>query len=171
MRLWIKSVVLFLLAALTQVSAEVTELSWDDLMPQDFDLYEEQSKIFSQYDIEKLIDGTPEAEEALARVQALSDNAPIVAALDGNSIKIPGFAVPLEYQERVTRFLLVPYFGACIHTPPPPSNQIILVEPAEPVPLRSLQGALYGTITVDQIESDIAISGYHLDMIKVEPYQ
>ena len=49
--------------------------------------------------------------------------------LNDKDVRIPGFIVPLEYKESeiVTRFLLVPYFGACIHEPPPPPNQTIYV--------------------------------------------
>lgn len=53
------------------------------------------------------------------------------AALDlqGKEVSIPGFMVPLEDEENeVTEFLLVPYAGACIHTPPPPPNQIVYVK-------------------------------------------
>lgn len=47
---------------------------------------------------------------------------------DGALVKIPGFMVPLEDDAyRVREFLLVPYMGACIHTPPPPPNQIVHV--------------------------------------------
>ena len=48
--------------------------------------------------------------------------------LDGATIRIPGYALPLEYDgKQVTEFLLVPWVGACIHTPPPPPNQIVYV--------------------------------------------
>lgn len=50
------------------------------------------------------------------------------STLDGVSIRMPGYALPLEYDgEKVTEFLLVPWVGACIHTPPPPPNQIVYV--------------------------------------------
>lgn len=54
-------------------------------------------------------------------------NAPVVKSLDGQQVKLPGYIVPLEVSEegRTTEFLLVPYYGACIHVPPPPSNQIV----------------------------------------------
>lgn len=43
-------------------------------------------------------------------------------------IVLDGYVLPLTWQgDRVTEFLLVPWIGACIHTPPPPSNQIIFV--------------------------------------------
>ena len=49
--------------------------------------------------------------------------------LAGQLIRMPGYALPLEYDGKaVTEFLLVPWVGACIHTPPPPPNQIVHVE-------------------------------------------
>jgi len=55
--------------------------------------------------------------------------------LIGKSVKIPGFAVPLEGDdgfEYIKEFLLVPYYGACIHVPPPPPNQVIHIILDEP---------------------------------------
>lgn len=50
------------------------------------------------------------------------------AELNGQNIRLPGYLLPLEFKEkRVTEFLLVPWVGACIHTPPPPPNQIVHV--------------------------------------------
>lgn len=53
-------------------------------------------------------------------------------AVVGQEARVPGFMVPLEdYLERVTEFLLVPYVGACVHTPPPPPNQLVYVKMPE----------------------------------------
>ena len=50
-------------------------------------------------------------------------------ALDGKTIRIPGYVLPLEFSgSKVTEFLLVPWVGACIHTPPPEPNQIVYVK-------------------------------------------
>jgi len=52
----------------------------------------------------------------------------VVDDLDGQHIRMPGFALPLEFSgSKITEFLLVPWVGACIHTPPPPPNQIVFV--------------------------------------------
>jgi hypothetical protein len=52
-----------------------------------------------------------------------------VAKLEGTKIRVPGYIVPLEDEtQTLTEFLLVPYMGACIHTPPPPANQMIYVK-------------------------------------------
>ncbi|PHR51256.1 MAG: hypothetical protein COA47_18160 [Robiginitomaculum sp.] len=55
--------------------------------------------------------------------------------LDGAYIRMPGFVVPFDLNSQgVTDFMLVPYLGACIHTPPPPANQLVLVRAATPWP-------------------------------------
>ena len=52
-----------------------------------------------------------------------------LAALEGKLVKVPGFAVTLEdWASSAKEFLLVPYVGACIHTPPPPPNQLVYIE-------------------------------------------
>ena len=62
-----------------------------------------------------------------------------VPGLDGVLLALPGFVLPLEYEDRkVTEFLLVPWVGACIHTPPPPPNQIVHVTAREPFEIRGM---------------------------------
>ena len=52
-----------------------------------------------------------------------------LAALDGKFVKVPGYTVTLEdWASSAKEFLLVPYVGACIHTPPPPPNQLVYIE-------------------------------------------
>lgn len=53
----------------------------------------------------------------------------ITTEFNGQSIRMPGFIVPIEFSANMvaTEFLLVPYAGACIHMPPPPANQIVRV--------------------------------------------
>ena len=68
--------------------------------------------------------------------------------LIGKSVKIPGFAVPLEGDdefEYIEEFLLVPYFGACIHVPPPPPNQVIHVILDKPVHFEVISFAIWIT--------------------------
>ena len=69
-----------------------------------------------------------------------------IRKLIGKPIKIPGFAVPLEGDdgfEYVKEFLLVPTFGACIHVPPPPPNQVIHVILDKPVYFEKLMYAVW----------------------------
>lgn len=75
-------------------------------------------------DIDGLLARRDEIRE-LKKMRAYS----VVTELDGASIKMPGYVLPLEYSGlNVTEFLLVPWVGACIHTPPPPPNQIVHVQ-------------------------------------------
>lgn len=56
------------------------------------------------------------------------------AELDGQNVRMPGYILPLEFSGKdITEFLLVPYVGACIHTPPPPPNQIVHVKSDKPI--------------------------------------
>lgn len=49
--------------------------------------------------------------------------------LDGRMVRLPGFMVPLEDNMKLVKeFLLVPDPQACIHYPPPPPNQQVLVQ-------------------------------------------
>lgn len=58
--------------------------------------------------------------------------------LDGETIRMPGYLLPLDITDgEVTEFLLVPWVGACIHTPPPPPNQIVYVQATTPWEVRS----------------------------------
>ena len=81
----------------------------------------ESRKEFADLNLDSLNDADPRAMKALEQLRNAWNNAPVVSSLNGSRIRIPGFIVPLENQRgQVTEFLLVPYFGACIHTPPPP---------------------------------------------------
>lgn len=47
----------------------------------------------------------------------------------GKEITIKGFMMPLDYDSKaVVEFLFMPYVPACMHVPPPPANQLILVK-------------------------------------------
>lgn len=135
--------------------AEPLELFWEDLVPDDFTATE-----------------APVVDHNNSMAQQ-SPNAPVVAALDGSEVKIPGFVVPLEGdKETLTEFLLVPYFGACVHVPPPPSNQIVYVKFAEGIPVENLYDAIWviGKLSTKGWSGDIATVGYSLTGMRVEPY-
>jgi hypothetical protein len=84
-------------------------------------------------DVARLSDADPRAMDALVNLRAAWANAPAEAAMDGKPIRVGGYLVPLDSDDdAVTEFLLVPYFGACIHAPPP-ANQVIHVVPRHPV--------------------------------------
>ncbi len=98
-----------------------------------------------------------------------------LAALSGKLVKIPGFTVPLEdWASSATEFLLVPYVGACIHTPPPPPNQLVYIEMDEGKRAK-LDGWnpvwVEGVLTIEMTESVYGYVGFTLSGQQVYPYE
>ncbi|MCH1601167.1 MAG: DUF3299 domain-containing protein, partial [Pseudomonadales bacterium] len=64
----------------------------------------------------------------------------------------------------------VPFFGACIHVPPPPPNQIIYVKYEQGVELDSLYDAYYvlGELNGQVVRNEMAESAYSLTAETVE---
>ena len=107
-------------------------------------------------------------------VQALFNAAPVNDDLNGKRVKIPGFVLPLEFNNTLlSEFLLVPYFGACTHTPPPPANQIILViPPASGLKVKSMDPVwVEGILTESRLNNDMGVSAYQLNAAKIAPYK
>lgn len=145
------------------------EISWDDLIPADWN----PEGFLSSLELDKLEDNDPRAAEALQRMREEWDRAPLVERMAGARVRIPGFVVPLETSgEKIREFLLVPYFGACVHVPPPPANQLIHVIPDKPVPggWNMLPVWVNGVMAVGRIDSDMGTAGYQLRAVKVEEY-
>ena len=94
--------------------------------------------------------------------------------LDGAMIRIPGFVVPLEFDEEqtISQFFLVPYFGACLHMPPPPPNQIILVNAPKGIQMSALYDPFWieGQLSTSFQENDMATSAYAMRLQRIEPY-
>ena len=94
--------------------------------------------------------------------------------LDGALIRIPGFVVPLEFDEEqtISQFFLVPYFGACLHMPPPPPNQIILVNAPKGIQMSAVYDPFWieGQLSTSFQENDMATSAYAMQLQRIEPY-
>ena len=146
---------------------------WDALMPKDWD----PMKAVKGIGILRLAamgDGDPRAIQALNELKRAWDNAPTEPSMDNARIRIPGFVVPLDAEgEALHEFLLVPYFGACIHTPPPPANQIIHVTLATPAKGVRLMDAVWvsGQLHIAVGDSSMGTSGYRMDGVHIAPYQ
>ncbi len=95
-------------------------------------------------------------------------------ALDGKKVRLPGFIVPIEYddEQNITSFFLVPYFGACIHVPPPPPNQIIFVSGAKGLKADMIYNPFWieGTISTTTMSHDLANSAYSLKATSISEY-
>ena len=98
----------------------------------------------------------------------------IIESADGDKVRIPGFVVPVEYRDEqvIKSFFLVPYFGACLHMPPPPPNQIIYVETEQGIIIDGLYDAVWvsGTLATELFEDQIATSAYTMKMSHIELY-
>ena len=94
---------------------------------------------------------------------------------DGSRIRLPGFIVPLEFDDEmnISEFFLVPYFGACIHLPPPPPNQIIFVEYPQGLQLDALYDPFWvtGTLKVQRVKNDTALAVYAMEAEDVVVYE
>ena len=152
-------------------NGEFSPLEWDTLIPEDW----RPDKLMAEYPIGEISDDDPRADELMKKLKALWDASPVVPGLDGKLVKLAGFVVPLEMDaETIGEFLLVPYYGACIHVPPPPSNQTVYIRTAEGAEYR---GGLFdtvwvsGTLRVESVSSGLAEAGYRIQAIKVEAYE
>lgn len=150
---------------------KVKQLDWDALIPEDW----QPETLMRDVDIENLSDDDPRAQQLLDKLRALWDKAPVVPTLEGQRVKLPGFVVPLEMDAtKIDQFLLVPYYGACIHIPPPPANQTIQVVTREG---KAFEGQLFdvvwvtGTMRVERLSSDLAEAGYRLEDASVVRYE
>jgi hypothetical protein len=98
----------------------------------------------------------------------------LLKAVDGTVVRIPGFVVPLDdLAEEGAEFLLVPYYGACIHTPPPPPNQMVLVrmDGNKTVKLSLFEPVwLEGRLRIRNVDSPYGAVGYEMAGLKVAPY-
>jgi len=156
----------------TEAASEALELVWDDLIPEDWEPPNPLADL-SDDEYANLMDGTEEAERLMSDLRAAWDNAPVVEKLDGKTVRLPGFVVPLDFEaEKIREFLLVPYFGACIHVPPPPANQIVFVTSDEGIEIEKLYDAVLieGVMETKAVSSSLAQAGYTMHAIRVSPY-
>ncbi len=113
-----------------------------------------------------------------AQLRALNtqtgETGPVLRGLNGRTVRIPGFIVPLEdFQEVFKEFLLVPYYGACVHTPPPPPNQMIYATASG----RSVRAEwwapvwLEGTLTITPYRSVYGVAGFRMTVDRITPYR
>jgi len=146
------------------------EILWPALLPEGWTV----EGIMEKLNLNDLGDNDPKAREMLQKVREMWDNAPVNPKLDNRRVRIPGFVVPLDGQREKTReFLLVPYFGACIHAPAPPANQVIHAVIDKSVKSANLSPAMWISGTIRTVRSDtrMGVSGYEMTVDKVEPYQ
>lgn len=143
-------------------AARPKEIGWDDLIPPGVPYAE----IIGEGNLDEVNDTWSPVFDANATK--------LNEALDGAYIRMPGFILPLEISTKgVTNFILVPYVGACIHTPPPPPNQLIFAQTKEPWPNEELWAPVWvvGTMYTRLQTTELAETGYALNVESMEIYE
>ena len=148
-------------------------IDWKHLVPAGYD----PNQLFRKYekDVSTLRDNDPRAERAAERLRQAWENAPVVATLNNKMVKLAGFVVALEGDGKaVSEFLLVPYFGACIHVPPPPSNQVVLVRTGnKPFKVNQMfdMVSVTGRLRTERARNDLASASYIIEATQVEVHK
>lgn len=142
--------------------AEPVETDWLALLPKD--------------EVEALTSGTSDQAPVNHETRgAQTGSNRTVPEMDGKAIRIAGYVVPVESSDEglLQSFFLVPYFGACIHVPPPPPNQIILARLDEPIPMTGIYDAYWvsGTLKIESTESETAATAYTIAVDEVKLYE
>ena len=138
-----------------------TEITWDDLIPPGVPYSE--------------IVAAGEMDETNDILQPVFDEnaTKLNPVLDGAYIKMPGYIIPIDQSiDGVTSFVLVPYVGACLHTPPPPANQLVFVTTNKPWPSDNLWNAVWvtGQMQHELQSTEVAETGYLLKAEGMETY-
>jgi len=171
-----------------ETKAEI--LVWEDLMPEGEDkvlaelyteFYENQERKFREQltlsqaakadgDMMSMID-EGSAQDTMDQIGTYN----VVEDLNGSRIRLPGYVVPLDFNaaSEYNEFLLVPYFGACLHTPPPPPNQIVFIKSDPATKIANINEPVWveGVMKTGKFGSDLGNSAYELTLSKLEPYE
>lgn len=151
-----------------QASAART-LSWEELVPKDWD----PMALFRDKPTALIREGSAAELELMREMREVWDKAPTRAELKGQRVRLPGYVVPLDMVgDKLQDFLLVPYFGACIHSPPPPANQIVHITLKRPQAMRTMDVVwVTGVIDIERQDTGMGVSGYAMRADAVEPYR
>ena len=156
------------------------EIDWETLVPPGWNPGEPFER-YSDVEIEQM--SAEEINLLEVESQMIFDQAPTVDTLDGRRVRMPGYLLPLEFEDNeVSEFFLVPYLGACIHVPPPPANQIVYgsYEPGYEIEDLYTPVWISGKLKVERASSQLGETGYEetlevttgytMKVEKIEPY-
>ena len=151
-------------------------VQWSQLLP------ESEKEILKKYQQVQASTPTEFADNILLSIQASTDKAFSAAMMSANSVdsfdekavSIAGFIVPIDYgdDKSLRNIFVVPYFGACLHFPPPPPNQMVFAQLGEGFIDFNLTQAyrLHGVLRRGLFEDPLGTSAYILDVVYIEPF-
>ncbi|HVQ77641.1 MAG TPA: DUF3299 domain-containing protein [Candidatus Binatia bacterium] len=150
---------------------EVQAIEWRNLVPPGYN----PTELITKYrrDVADLKDDDPRALQLAEALRKAWEGAPVVESLANTMVKLSGFLVSLEGDgTAVSEFLLVPFFGACIHVPPPPSNQIVLVRTGTPFTRGRMfqRVSVTGRLRTEKASHQLASAAYVIEAARVEPH-
>ena len=155
-----------LLLALGASAAEVRRLKWTELIPAHLVATPLTPSAVDHASPDPMAQPTPWGALAMSEL--------VVPELDATRVRIPGFIVPLNItrDQTVDEFLLVPYFGACVHVPPPPANQIIYVTTSPGLAADRIYEAweVEGVLRTAAVDSAMAQAAYQIEADQVVLY-
>lgn len=157
------------------VQAAPATVDWLDLLPpEDYQAMLDMPEIDHGIGLDSEGDFTQSLRQQDDSLPEVMYSTRVVSAYDGQAIRIGGYPVPLETDAdgRYLSFFLVPYAGACIHVPPPPPNQIILVDYPNGIAIDDIYQPFWvqGTLHVTHTSNDLAEASYALSAERVWLY-
>ena len=157
-----------LLLAMPALANEPITLDWEQLVPLEARIEPKPPGVVDH-------NAPPARQTPTDGEEALKQDilAQVTTAFNGKRVRIPGFIVPLALDgTKVREFLLVPWFGACIHVPPPPPNQIVYVSSKQEVSVDDIYDPVWvtGVMQTAALRTDLADAGYTLQGETIEPY-
>jgi len=168
---------------LKAATIDFTTIEWEALIPEsDLEAILNPPDYITQVADGSLADQIENSIQSAMQPKQMSDevyeqalkSTNIIDTMNGKNVRIPGFIVPVEFigEKQVSTFFLVPYFGACLHMPPPPPNQIIYIETEKGITLESLYEPVWisGKLSTELFEDEVATSAYTMKMATLEPY-
>ncbi|WP_022693321.1 DUF3299 domain-containing protein [Ponticaulis koreensis] len=156
---------------------------WSDLLPEGAldEYFRQQEEFYERLEMRLQAEATRLSDvTAGAEIEEGSDldympqfgTFDTVDDIDGTLIRIPGYVVPFTFEtdDRYTEFLFVPSQGACIHTPPPPPNQVIYVQAEKAARVEDIWAPYYleGVISVERNENDLGNAAYTVELSSLE---
>lgn len=165
------------LEMLATIRAQVAAGLINEVHPMYEDARELEFKLRKEgFDVDRMVGLVREMQASIT-----ARNSELAHELDGQLVRLPGYVLPLEFEgTSVKEFLLVPYVGACIHVPPPPINQTVVVHLNQSYAAKELYEPVWvtGRMTVKRDKRALSLvdgsadveTGYTIQGTRVEPY-